>query len=278
MAIKAITFDDLLRLAPLLNASFGEGFDLADELECFPTPALEGWLYLEDETRDPQGFIRHFAVTEALHVADIYVSPSAQRTQHLARLLASLKGAHGLPAGTRLRFDVSAADTTLLETLPKIYAVTETKTFLHFERLLGDVDRKGLIGVNFTPRTPTELAVAQAILARLKTYPLDELAELLAAERLYLLECEGEIVAALILEVVSEATCQVAVIATMPALEGRSHGHTLLTALLSHCAHLFKRVVLRVDAENARAVRLYRSAGFTATPDGAEVWVYVALA
>ena len=80
MVIRPITYDALNQLAPLLQAAFGSDFDLADEPEYFPSLAPTDWVYLNDATGTPRGYLRHFPATSTLYVADVYVPRSAPST------------------------------------------------------------------------------------------------------------------------------------------------------------------------------------------------------
>lgn len=274
MVVRPITRAALPRLAPLLRASFGAGFDIADEIEFFPDSAPPGWLYLTDTSGLPYGFLRHFAVTEALNKAEIYVQPSAQRPQYLEQLLKAFGDASRLSTGITLRFDIGVSDTELRRAVAAACTVVQAKTFLYFERALPGVAEVAPSGLSFAPRGPATLTSARRVLGRLKPYTLETLAELLANRRLCLLEKESEVLAALHVEPVGGAVCEVVALATTPALEGCGYGYALLSSALSDNARRFDRVRLRVDAGNSAAVRLYRKAEFVEKSEKAEVWLY----
>lgn len=77
-SIKSIQKDDLIRLSPLLQESFGDTFDLDDEITYFSQSLALSWFFLSD-LGEPQGFIRCFEIETDLFLIDLYLKSSHQK-------------------------------------------------------------------------------------------------------------------------------------------------------------------------------------------------------
>lgn len=81
--IDHIDKEDLPRLENLLRNSFGDTFDLSDEVDCFDSMPTSSWFFLADDIIGPQAFIRCFPMEENVFSGEFYAEPSEQREVYI---------------------------------------------------------------------------------------------------------------------------------------------------------------------------------------------------
>lgn len=273
MSILPIDVNVLPALAGLLEASYGDGFELQDELDWFSDPAPENWFYFRDQDGAPQGFLRFFPVVTGLYFAECYAEPT-RRDDHRAALLRHLLQQHSFPSGTRLRFDLRVGD-PFESIIEQACQVVDRKVFKHYERQTGT----GSPSERWALSVPDGTAIEQArcVLATLKPYSTAELRALMDTEAIHLLEAGGKVVAALHHQSVGSRGCEVVTFAVDERHRGRGHGREMLERFLGWCEGRFETIRLRVEDSNTAASRLYEACGFQSDPIRSERWIYVAL-
>lgn len=267
--IRAVATADLIRLEPLLHASFGrDDFELSDELEVFVERQPGDWFALYDGR--PQGFVRYFPLDKNFYMGELYVVPGPERTGRLEQLLRHFIQHHTLPAPATLRLDALGTDHELMDVLRSLFPTALRKTFAHYQ--LRTPARVREISEVQT-LTKADLKATQAILAQLKPYSVRELAGLAATEQLYVTKDNG--VKAALHAAPYGVGLEIITLATAQAHLRRGYAVALLRTFLD--ANPDTDVALKVDSENTAAVRLYRRCGFTRQDDRTEVWWYLRL-
>lgn len=279
MTIDPITKQDLPQLAPLLAASFGDDFDLQDELDYFDKVPHDAWFYLSvDET--PQGFIRYFDIGDAVVKLEWYVSPSPYQDEMMARLLEHFCKHQKLRSEARLRIDVNISQTQIIHLLKATFTTHHVKQFLYLSKSLTPsatshqhLDESYLD----TPPNITEMDLEHVadILSNLKSYSISELQRLYEDNKLHLRHLNDRPVAALHLEEAGAGVCEVITLATHPDDRRQGHANALLEAVLKLVAAQYHTVFLRVNEANTAALELYHCAGFKVQPEHTQQWWYV---
>lgn len=273
MTILPIDVSALRKLAGLLGASYGDGFELQDELDWFPDPAPENWFYLSDPDGKPRGFLRFFPIVAGLYLAECYAEPTA-RNEHRATLLRHFLDRHSFPTGTRIRFDLRAGD-PFERTLEQACDVVSRKTFKRYELRIeeGSPSQRR----DIPTRGDAAIEQAQTVLATLKPYSTAELRALAESQTLHLLEVDSQVVAALHHQPVGRHGCEIVTFAVGESLRGRGYGKELLRRFIAWCQGRFDRVRLQVEDGNASANHLYAALGFQSDPMLNEHWLYIKL-
>ena len=224
--IRTVTAADLVRLEPLLRASFGrDDFELGDELGAFAEHSPPDWFALYDGL--PQGFIRYFQADENLYLGELYVVPGPERARQLEHLLRHFAHHHKLPVPATLRLDVLAADDELMRVLASLSPTARTKTFADYQ--LRTSSR--YVAISAEQMTEGDLRTVQAILTQLKRYGLEELERLSHVGQLYVHKNEG-VKAALHAAPYGHAGHEVVTLATVPTHYRLGYASALLQTFL----------------------------------------------
>lgn len=274
MPIRCITEESLELLAPLLEASYGAGFDLKDEVEWFPRLDTRNWWYLADEDGSPCGFLRFFEVRQGLYQAELFASQVHGPGTILA-LLEHFIEHHSFGGGTRVRFDLpedSIERRLVAEHLP----VVEERAFFLYERSLEDVGPES--SASSLRVDEPELAQVREALGELRPYSVEELEGLVRADALCVLRADGVVVGAAHHQAVGDRRRDVVTFGIAETSRGQGHGRALLQRMLRQCAATGSDLVqLRVNSDNVVARRLYESQGFQHVVAKNETWQYVEL-
>lgn len=274
MRIRCITEESLELLAPLLEASYGAGFDLKDEVEWFSRLDTRNWWYLADDDGSPCGFLRFFQVRQALYQAELFASQE-HGTGTILALLQHFSGHHRFGGGTRVRFDLpedSIERRLVAEHLP----VAEERVFFLYERSLKGVEPESSAADLHVGEA--DLAQVCDVLAELRPYSVEEVEGLVRADALCVLRADGVVVGAAHHQGVGDGRRDVVTFGVAETARGQGHGRALLQRMLRQCAATGSDLVqLRVNSDNVVARRLYDSAGFQHATAKNETWQYIEL-
>ena len=267
--IRTVTAADLVRLEPLLRASFAwDDFELQDELEAFAERPPPNWFALYDGP--PQGFLRYFPVDKSLYAGELYVVPGPERAGRLEHLLRHFVQHHTLPTPTTLRLDVPQTDHELTGVLASLFPTARRGTFARYRLRTSFRAEKDLD----SPLSETDLNAVQVVLAPLKRYNVRKLEQLAHTGQLYVHKDNG-VKAALHAAPYGRAGLEVITLATAPAHLRRGYASALLETFLD--ANPDTDVTLKVNVENIAAVSLYGRTGFTRQVSLTEMWWYLRL-
>jgi hypothetical protein len=269
--IRNITKGNLSLLEPLLRASFGDTFELQDELDDFDSMPHHSWFYLLRDKR-PHGFIRCFEIEKELYKVELYVIPSETFLQDSEALINHFLLFHQL-RNVQGRFDIDERRLETLELLSKFFPQARVKRFLYMQKIL-----PAMPAVVNDCQTDSELFLEQVakILSVLKHYITSELKTLYAEHKLFVFCDAGMPVAALHLEPKSRDVCEVITLATDSTRLRCDYAEKLLLKFASS-GHKFTQIELKVDENNTAAVNLYRKMWFSEVFGGIQQWWYVSL-
>jgi ribosomal protein S18 acetylase RimI-like enzyme len=269
--IKTIEKSDLVVLEPLLHTSFGEGFELQDELDYFDAMPHHSWFYLLRDKK-PHGFIRCFEIEKELYQIELYVIPSETFLQNNKDLIEHFLSFHQL-GNVQGRFDVNESQRDILELLIERFPQAQIKRFLHMQKLW-----QATPAIENDCQTDAETFFEQvaSILRVLKPYTVNELKSLYAEHKLFVFCDAGVPVSALHLEPRSADRGEVITLATEFTQLRRGYAEKLLLKFVSS-GHSYKQIELKVDGNNTAAVNLYRKMGFREVFAHTQQWWYVYL-
>jgi ribosomal protein S18 acetylase RimI-like enzyme len=270
MPVHPFTRDTLPSLEALLRASYGDGLELADELEYFPQPPPRDWLFVTDATGEPQGFIRYYPVDEHLLAAEFFVAPGLERARFAHELLAAFGQRHALPANAMLRVDLAARDTELQRALEAHARVVEDRTFWHFAR----TPLATTMQPARAPLSPQHLEQTKHVLGTLIQYDENTLQRHWLERNLFVVADGAEVVAAAHLQSRGAGVMDIASIATARHKRGQGFGTRLLEHVLNAQDQSIRTVELKVHSSNTAATKLYERCGFQRVPDNDQVWRY----
>ena len=264
--ISKIEKSDLYKLEPLLRASFGEGFDIQDELDYFSQMPHSSWFYLYDH--QPTGFIRCFNVHNELYTVELYVGKALQRSELLEALIKHFLAYNQLASEASIRFAVGESDTALLDILARLFPNSRVERFLYLRRLLPDYDGE----IREYELSGEDLERVRDILKILKTYSVAELASLYLNKRVCV-HCEDNIpVAALQLGPSAQGTCEIITLATDSSQLRKGYATKLLRKAFQEVAAHSGEMGLKVNEKNTAALNLYERLGFQVFPEKHEQW------
>ncbi len=285
MTIHAITKQVLPKLASLLAASFGNGFELQDELDYFDKVPHDSWFYLSNEGT-PQGFIRYFDIGNDVFKLEWYAAPSAHQAEVSVRLLEHFCQHYQLNPQAHLRIDVSCDQTHIINLLNEAFPVRKIKQMLYMSKNLTNADTSSNPHLNnsspdeFQCDTAKVMPQAQLahianILSCLKPYSQSALEGLYEDDKLYVRHLNDIPVAALHLEVAPKGECEIITLATHSDCLRQGHASALLSAVLRLVASHYKTVYLRVDEANTGALELYKKLRLKIQSERTQQWWYV---
>lgn len=271
--IATITKDDLPQIEPLLRNSFGDTFDLNDEIDCFDSMPTSSWFYLSDGKNVPQAFIRCFSVEENIFLGELYAEPSEQREVFIRALLLHFKEHCDLSFGQQVRFDTNVGDRITIEALNKTFPNSSISTYFHYCKSIRDeiaIEQPSLL-----VRDECSLIRLRSILFCLKNYSLPDLTDLMKSNKLLVYEIDGIPVSVLHYEEKDLQICEIITLATADDSRRKGYGAALLNKFFGFAASRFSTVILKVEENNLAAIRLYEMTGFNIIPEKTEQWRYV---
>lgn len=268
--IQRIKKTDLHILKSLLQTSFGEAFDLQDELDYFDEMPHHSWFYLKQHDQ-PVGFIRCFQISNNLYQIELFAFPSNERLEHIKDLIMHFQENNCLGKNAQIRFDIQENQKGILQLLEEIFPSAQIKRFLYMQKIL--YSSKNLVDTCNTNIDEFFTQVAN-VLNVLKQYPIDYLSLLYSDERLYVY-CESEKpLAALHIEPKANSVCEVITLATDSSRLRQGYATKLLKAFFIWAHPRFDKVELKVEEQNTAAIKLYQSLGFETIPEQIEQWWY----
>lgn len=249
-------------LEPLLRASYGQGFSIADELDCFPNPAPTDWLWAQADEK-AVGFLRHYEAGNNVSVAELYPL-EAEVTR---ALLSHFKSHHRLAPDARLRFDFRA-DTLFLETvLSELCTITEIRTTYRYSK---PIERGNLEPVDSV--SEDDYPHIFKILGALKPFDLEQLHAFAERGALHVVRSGGVPVAAALTEQTGNQVLEIVALATDATERQCGHAKTLMQRL-EQTANA-RAIEFDVVASNHAAIALYDSAGYRRLEDAVAYWCY----
>ena len=271
--IKEITKPDLYRLEPLLRASFGEAFDLQDELDYFDDTPHDSWFYLSD-LGQPRGFIRCFEIKTDLFLAELYVAPSDSLPKYTEALLKHFREHNFLSGSAQVRFDIDESQVETLKLLAELFPTSQVKRFLYMYKVLNVAEARA---DDCVPSSDTFFEQTSSILGVLKYYSTDTLRTLYAEKKLYVYCETGVPVAALHIEPSSDSVCEIITLATDSTKLRRGYAEKLLEIFFVWVYPRIDKVDLKADEQNTAAINLYKKLGFEVVSGQSQQWWYVSV-